>query len=151
VFDTFTASEILSIITAGWARALQLFGTAALHDDVNKGAPLQKIAHHTASPERVCRVWSDSNNWSRWNLGIRSAQIDGPLRSGATGTMETNRGGKHAVTFDGVEPRRRMTIRVAGMPGTTFSFFCEIEPNGSGSPSRRASGSPDRSQSSLPL
>jgi uncharacterized protein YndB with AHSA1/START domain len=89
----------------------------------------------TASPERVWTVWSDPNNWSRWNSGIRSATINGPLVSGATGTMETNRGSKHAVTFRDVEPPRRMTMTMtmSGPPLTTFSFICEVTPNGSGS------------------
>ncbi len=32
----------------------------------------------TASPERVWALWSDPDNWSRWNTGIRSSHIDGP-------------------------------------------------------------------------
>ena len=87
----------------------------------------------TASPEKVWSVWSDPNNWSRWNSGIRAAKIDGPLRSGATGEMETNRGSKHAVTFADVEPLRGMTMSMSGMPGTRFTFICEITPNGTGS------------------
>jgi uncharacterized protein YndB with AHSA1/START domain len=46
----------------------------------------------TASPERVWALWSDPDNWNRWNTGIRSSQIDGPLTSGATGTMQTTSG-----------------------------------------------------------
>ena len=53
----------------------------------------------TASPERVWSIWSDPNNWGRWNSGIRSATLDGPLVSGATGSMVTSRGSTHAVTF----------------------------------------------------
>ena len=68
----------------------------------------------TASAERVWTFWSNPNNWSRWNSGIRSATINGPLVSCATGTMETNRGSKHAVTFTDVEPPRRFTMRMAG-------------------------------------
>ena len=87
----------------------------------------------TASPERVWSLWSDPNNWSRWNSGIRSAIINGPLVSGATGTMETNRGSKHAVTFTDVEPPRHMVMTMSGPPLTTFSFICDVTPNGTGS------------------
>jgi uncharacterized protein YndB with AHSA1/START domain len=87
----------------------------------------------TASPQRVWSVWSEPNNWSRWNTGIRSARINGPLVSGATGTMETARGSKHAVTFSEVVPPRRMTMTMSGPPLTTFSFICEVTPNGAGS------------------
>jgi uncharacterized protein YndB with AHSA1/START domain len=37
----------------------------------------------TASPERLWSVWSDPNNWSRWNSGNRSATINGSLVAGA--------------------------------------------------------------------
>jgi len=87
----------------------------------------------TASPERVWSIWSDPNNWSRWNSGICSATIDGQLASGATGTMVTTRGSAHAVTFAGVVPSRGFTMSTSGPPGTTMTFICEIEPDGSGS------------------
>ena len=63
-------------------------------------------------------VWSDPNNWSRWNSGIRSATINGPLVSGATGMMKTNCGSKHAVTFADVEPPRHFTMTMSGPPLT---------------------------------
>ncbi len=87
----------------------------------------------TASPERVWSVWSDPNNWSRWNSGIKSAALAGPLVSGATGTMETTRGSKHAVTFTDVVPQRGFKLSTGGPPGTTMTFICEIEPHGVGS------------------
>jgi uncharacterized protein YndB with AHSA1/START domain len=87
----------------------------------------------TASPERVWSVWSDPNNWNRWNTGISSCELSGPLVSGATGRMQTTRGSKHAVTFADVEPPRRFTLSMSGPPLTTFTFICEVKPNGSGS------------------
>ena len=80
----------------------------------------------TASPERVWALWSDPDNWSRWNTGIRSSHIDGPLASGATGTMQTTRGSTHAVAFADVEPPTRFTMPMAGQPLTTITFRCEI-------------------------
>jgi hypothetical protein len=56
-----------------------------------------------ARVERLVRP----NNWNRWNSRIRSATINGPFVSGATGTMETNRGSKHAVPFTDIESMRR--------------------------------------------
>jgi uncharacterized protein YndB with AHSA1/START domain len=86
----------------------------------------------TAAPERVWSIWSDPNNWSRWNSSVRACTIDGPFVSGAGGVMETKRG-KHAVTFTGIEPPRRFSVRSAGPPLTTFTFACEIVPEGTGS------------------
>ena len=87
----------------------------------------------TASPGRVWALWSDPANWSRWNTGIKSSHIDGPLVSGATGTMQTTRGSTHAVTFAVVEPPTRFPMRMAGPPLTTVTFTCEIAPDSGGS------------------
>jgi uncharacterized protein YndB with AHSA1/START domain len=86
----------------------------------------------TAPPARVWRVWSDPGNWSRWNSGIRSCEMQGPLVSGATALMETNHGSKHTVTFTEVEPPRHMTMRMGGALAT-ITFLCHITPSGSGS------------------
>jgi uncharacterized protein YndB with AHSA1/START domain len=86
-----------------------------------------------AAPERVWRVWSDPDNWSRWNTGIRGCRMDGPLVEGATATMQTARGSTHRVTFGGVEPPRRFTMSMDGPPLTTITFVCEVTPEGSGS------------------
>ena len=87
----------------------------------------------TASPERVWSVWSDPDNWSRWNTGIKACAMNGPLASGATAKMTTSRDSTHLVTFDDVEPSRGFTLSMSGPPLTTITFICEIEPNGSGS------------------
>lgn len=79
------------------------------------------------------KVWSDPNNWNTWNTGIRKAELDGPLVSGATGKMETTRGSKHSVTFTEVLPERRFLLNTSGLPLTTFTFICEVDPEGSGS------------------
>jgi uncharacterized protein YndB with AHSA1/START domain len=87
----------------------------------------------TASPEKVWSIWSDPNNWTRWNSGIQSAQVDRPISDGTTGRMTTNRGSTHDVTFSNVVEGRRFSMSMAGAPLTTFTFSCEITPDGSGS------------------
>ncbi len=87
----------------------------------------------TAAPEAVWRVWSDPNNWSRWNSGIGSAEVDGPIANGATGKMTTARGSTHDVTFHDVVEGRSFRMSMAGPPLTTFTFTCEIAPNDGGS------------------
>jgi len=87
----------------------------------------------TASPERVWAVWSDPNNWSAWNSGIKDAHLDGVLRDGAVGTMTTDRGSTHTVTFLNVVAPKGYSLTMAGPPLTTMTFSCSIEPNGSGS------------------
>jgi hypothetical protein len=87
----------------------------------------------TAAPTSVWTLWSDPNNWSKWNSGIRSAQVDGPITNGRKGKMTTNRGSTHDVTFHDVNEGRGFSMSMAGPPLTTFTFTCEIAPAGSGS------------------
>jgi uncharacterized protein YndB with AHSA1/START domain len=87
----------------------------------------------TAPPERVWKLWSNPNNWSRWNSGIASAQLAGPLADGARGKMTTNHRSTHDVIFSNVAEGRGFSMSMAGMPGTTFTFNCEITPQGTGS------------------
>jgi uncharacterized protein YndB with AHSA1/START domain len=87
----------------------------------------------SAPPEKVWRVWCDPNNWSRWNSGIASAQLSGPLENGATGKMTTVRGSSHDVTFSDVVAGRRFSMSMDGAPMTTFTFNCLITPEGAGS------------------
>jgi hypothetical protein len=87
----------------------------------------------TASPEKVWSVWCDPNNWNRWNSGISSAQVDGPIADGAKGRMTTNRGSSHDVTFSNVVEERGFNMSMAGPPMTTFTFNCGITPDGTGS------------------
>ncbi|MFY9720862.1 MAG: SRPBCC family protein [Candidatus Cybelea sp.] len=87
----------------------------------------------TAPPERVWKLWSNPNNWSRWNSGIASAQLGGPIADGARGKMTTNHRSTHDVIFSNVSEGRGFSMSMAGMPGATFTFNCEITPQGTGS------------------
>lgn len=86
-----------------------------------------------ASPERIWSIWRDPNNWSQWNSGIKSAHVDAPIANGVHGRMTTNRDSSHDVTFSNVVEGRGFSMSMAGAPGTTFTFTCEIAPDGAGS------------------
>ena len=86
-----------------------------------------------ASPDAVWRIWSDPNNWSTWNSGIREAAVNGAIANGVGGKMTTNRGSTHVVTFHDVNEGRSFSMSMAGAPLTTFTFNCEISPDRSGS------------------
>ena len=87
----------------------------------------------SASPATVWFLWSDPNNWSRWNSGIRDAQVDGPIADGTRGTMTTDRGSTHNVRFHDVSDGRSFSMSMAGPPLSTFTFTCEVRPDGVGS------------------
>lgn len=95
--------------------------------------PYGKARTTAASQARVWSVWSDPNNWSRWNTGIRWCMLAGPLVTGATARVETTAGSKHTVTFADVEPPSRFTLCMDGPPLTTLRFLCEVKPEGTGS------------------
>lgn len=87
----------------------------------------------SACAQTVWSIWHDPNNWSLWNSGIESAHVDGPIADGTKGTMTTNRGSTHDVTFSNVVEGRGFSMSMAGPPLTTFTFSCEIRPDGNGS------------------
>lgn len=47
--------------------------------------------------------------------------------------MTTNRGTTHDVTFSNVVAERGFSMSMSGAPLTTFTFTCEVSPDGSGS------------------
>ena len=87
----------------------------------------------SASPNVVWRVWSDPNNWSTWNSGIKAAKVDGPIANGTKGKMTTTRNSTHDVTFHDVLVGREFSMSMVGPPLTTFTFKCTIESKGGGS------------------
>ena len=65
-----------------------------------------------ASPDRVWRVWSDVNHWHEWNPDMKESRINGPLKLGATGMIDTRSGGKHDVV---VQLTRKLTPDSVGL------------------------------------
>jgi carbon monoxide dehydrogenase subunit G len=87
----------------------------------------------SAAPDKVWSLWRDPSNWMRWNSGIQSAQVAGPIANGTKGKMTTNRGSTHDVIFSNVVDGKGFSMTMAGAPLTTFTFNCEITPDGEGS------------------
>jgi uncharacterized protein YndB with AHSA1/START domain len=87
----------------------------------------------SASPERVWRLWSDVGTWPAWNPDVEAVAIDGAFATGTTGSMTTKAGGTHPITLTDVRPRRSFRLETSPAPLSTFSFLCEIKPDGGGS------------------
>ena len=87
----------------------------------------------TASPAKVWAVWSDVNRWPEWNPDMNESRIDGPLKLGATGMINTKSGGKHDVVVTHYEEGRSFELESTAMPGTKMGIRATIAPNGSGS------------------
>jgi hypothetical protein len=87
----------------------------------------------SAPPDRVWQVWSDVNHWPEWNPDMKASRIDGPLKLGATGNIDTRSGGKHDVVVTHFEQGRSFELESTAMPGTKMAIRATIAPSGSGS------------------
>jgi polyketide cyclase/dehydrase/lipid transport protein len=87
----------------------------------------------SASPDRVWQVWSDVDRWPEWNPDMKASHIDGPLKVGATGNIDTRSGGKHDVVVTHYEQGRSFELESTALPGTKMAIRATIAPSGSGS------------------
>src|SRR5207302_3587680 len=81
----------------------------------------------------VWRVWSDVNTWPQWNPDMKESRLDGPLKLGATGMINTRSGGKHDVVVTQYEEGRSFDLESTALPGTKMAIRATIAPNGNGS------------------
>ena len=86
----------------------------------------------SASAERVWQVWSDVNAWPEWNPDMKEAHLDGPLREGTRGMINTRSGGKHDVVVTMVEPGRAFELESTAMPMTRMAIRASVAPLASG-------------------
>src|SRR5690348_12611984 len=86
-----------------------------------------------ASPERVWSVWSDVGTWKDWNPNVASMSIEGPFQTGTHLVMNTRAGRTHQMTLTSVQPGRSFELLTRVIPGTTFTFVCEVKPAPEGS------------------
>ncbi|HET7419998.1 MAG TPA: SRPBCC family protein [Candidatus Dormibacteraeota bacterium] len=87
----------------------------------------------SAPPDRVWQVWSDVDRWPEWNPDMKASRIEGPLRLGATGNIDTRSGGKHDVVVTHFEQGRSFELESTALPGTKMAIRATIAPSGSGS------------------
>ena len=87
----------------------------------------------TASPATVWRVWSDVNHWPEWNPDMNESRLDGALKLGGTGMINTKSGGKHDVVVTHYQEGRSFELESTALPGTKMAIRATITPNGSGS------------------
>jgi hypothetical protein len=87
----------------------------------------------TAAPDVVWRIWARTSAWPEWNPDVTAMSLDGPLASGARGSMTTKRGGKHDVAIESVDPGQSFCLLSTGLPGHRLAFHCQVRPSGPGS------------------
>jgi hypothetical protein len=87
----------------------------------------------SASIADVWGVWSDVNRWPEWNPDMKESHIDGPLKLGATGMINTRSGGKHDVVVTQFQEGRSFELESTALPGTKMAIRATIMPSGAGS------------------
>jgi uncharacterized protein YndB with AHSA1/START domain len=86
-----------------------------------------------ASPERVWSIWSDVSTRKDWNPNVASMTIAGAFQSGTHLVMHTREGRTHDMLMKEVQPGRSFHLETRVVPGTRFTFVCEIKPEAGGS------------------
>ena len=64
----------------------------------------------------VWQLWTRPASWAGWDRGLRSAELVGPFRTGATGRLVDLRGRESAFVVDEVVEGRRCRYHVR-LPG----------------------------------
>jgi hypothetical protein len=85
-----------------------------------------------AAPARVWSIWSDVNSWPEWNPDMKESHLEGPLKLGATGTINTRSGGKHDVVVPHYEDGRSFELKSTAMPATKMAIRATIAPTAGG-------------------
>jgi len=86
----------------------------------------------SAAPERVWRVWSDVNSWPEWNPDMKESMLEGPLRVGTRGMINTRSGGKHDVIVTQFEDGKSFELESTALPMTRMAIRATVTPAGGG-------------------
>jgi len=86
----------------------------------------------SATADRVWGVWSDVNSWPEWNPDMKESRLDGPLRVGTRGMINTRSGGKHDVVVTQVEDGKSFELESTALPMTRMAIRATIAPAGGG-------------------
>ncbi|HXV94255.1 MAG TPA: SRPBCC family protein [Pseudonocardia sp.] len=81
----------------------------------------------TADPEAVWRRWTDPGTWGSWDLGLRSAALDGEFAPGAQGMITGTDGRRSRFTVREVEPLRRTVVAVR-LPAAEMVLTRTLDP-----------------------
>jgi len=69
------------------------------------------IIEHTvetsASPAAIWQIWEDVENWNSWDHGIEFSTINGPFKTGTTGTLKPKGGPLVYTTLTHVDPMKQ--------------------------------------------
>ncbi len=85
-----------------------------------------------ASPGEVWKVWSDVNRWPDWNPDMKESHLNGDLKLGTTGMINTRSGGRHDVVVTHFEEGRSFELESTALPGTKMAIRASVAPAAAG-------------------
>lgn len=97
-------------------------------------AYLMQIEHRTianATPDVIFRIYEDVAHWHTWDPDTKQATLDGPLRTGAQGTLTPTKGRTVPMRVTDVVPSRSFTVE-SKIPLFRMVFEHELRPSQSG-------------------
>jgi hypothetical protein len=77
-------------------------------------------------------VWSDVDHWPEWNPDMNESRLNGPLKLGATGMINTKSGGKHDVVVTYYEEGRSFELESTALPATKMAIRATVAPSVTG-------------------
>lgn len=75
----------------------------------------------TAAPARYFQRWIDHATWPQWSPDTTWARVDGPVQTGARGTLKPRGGPKTTFVVSEYHPDQLYTD-VSRVPGATLTF-----------------------------
>lgn len=64
----------------------------------------------TAPPEKIWKIWTDVNNWKKWDLSLRGALIKGVFKKNVQGVIIPERGPKAGFKVTACDPNFSYTV-----------------------------------------
>lgn len=65
----------------------------------------------TQAPDAVWQLWTTPSTWGDWDLGLKSARLEGEMKLGSSGEIIPLSGPKATFTVTRFEPRRAYAFR----------------------------------------
>lgn len=65
---------------------------------------IEHTVETTASAKAIWHIWQDVKNWNTWDHGLEFSSIDGPFKTGTTGSLKPKGGPLIRTQLTSVEP-----------------------------------------------
>ncbi|MEO1259930.1 MAG: SRPBCC family protein [Bacteroidota bacterium] len=77
----------------------------------NSNYKFQHTEKTTAPPAAIWKVWTDVPNWSNWDTGLKSAELEGEFGEGAKGKLIPDKGPKSKFMITEVIPGQSYLLK----------------------------------------